>query len=109
MKVWAGEDGVSPAEAASLVIQRELDHDRAIVSLRGCIRCAQRETLLEKVAIAHFNAVQIHEQTPDSDPQKHWTEQAVRVSRKALDVAQNLYNDHLEQAHARVYTAGSDL
>ena len=75
--------------------------------MRGCNRCAELEAWLEKVALSHLDALQVRDNTLDSDLQKQWTEQAFHTSRTALDVAQKLYNKHVELAHPKHQKAES--
>ena len=63
--------------------------------MRGCNVCAELEPELVRLAIAHWHVARAHKL------------KEARAIKMELESVQEVYNEHVEEAHPRVRSAGS--
>lgn len=67
--------------------------------MRTCSRCDEIEQLLERTAREHWNV--IHHYREGQDVDRETIARLLAATKAAMDEAQELYNQHLAEAHPK--------
>jgi len=88
---------LSPEGREAMKVKRNV---KAGEATRGCQKCEDLKNNLVKLAMTHWNTVQVNRTVASAHPDKAAAEKMACRSRKGMDEAQRIFTDHLRLRHA---------